>query len=573
MSKIAAIQIKNFRKFKSFYAVFSMRNTICLIGRGDSGKTTILDAISFCLAPSWNIPISDYDFYNCNVKEPIEISVVITGMPDEFKLMDKYGLYCSGWDVENQKIVDATEDGSLTALMIVLTVDESLEPKWEVVNHTSGERTVISAKDRARLNVYMISDFVNNHFAWANGSPLNSLSHATGESLDTASLLGVMRKIRESSKSIDFGDFSELLETIERQATTLGLSSGELSPAFDMKRLAVREGSVCLHNNRDLPLRLMGKGSRRLMSIAIQSAVSSGNGITLIDEIEQGLEPDRICHLVNTLNRNTEGQTFFTTHSGEALTEMNSDDVFWIKDISTPVVLTADAQGLVRNSPWAFFGRKVILCEGKTECGFCRKLGVFFESKGRESLSSIGVTIVNGEGSRFPQYAEVLAKLGMPFLLFCDSDEKTANARKMALAKSGVCVVEWADQDSFEQGIYKELPDSGVVELNKLACELKSMDGASVESARASIIALVQNVDRGVTSETLFADDASFSPPLRNILGRIAKGKKDGGGAWFKNITGGIRVCEIVCGLYDALPLDGYVKKNIQAIEKWIFDV
>ena len=364
MSKIAAIQIKNFRRFKKFYAVFGMRNTICLIGRGDSGKTTLLDAISFCLAPSWNIPISDYDFYNCNVKEPIEISVVITGIPDEFKLMDKYGLYCSGWDVDNQKIIDATEDGSLTALMIVLTVDESLEPRWEVVNHTSGERTTISAKDRARLNVYMVSDFVNNHFAWASGSPLNSLSHAAGESLDTASLVGVMRRIRESSKEINFGDFSELLGTIERQATTLGLSSGKLSPAFDMKRLAVKEGSVCLHNNQDLPLRLMGKGSRRLMSIAIQSAVSSGNGITLIDEIEQGLEPDRICHLVNTLNRNTEGQTFFTTHSSEALAEMNSDDVFWIKDVSTPVVLTADAQGLVRNSPWAFFGRKVILCEG-----------------------------------------------------------------------------------------------------------------------------------------------------------------------------------------------------------------
>lgn len=573
MSKIAAIQIKNFRRFKKFYAVFGMRNTICLIGRGDSGKTTLLDAISFCLAPSWNIPISDYDFYNCNVKEPIEISVVITGIPDEFKLMDKYGLYCSGWDVDNQKIIDATEDGSLTALMIVLTVDESLEPRWEVVNHTSGERTTISAKDRARLNVYMVSDFVNNHFAWASGSPLNSLSHAAGESLDTASLLGVMRKIRESSKEINFGDFSELLGTIERQATTLGLSSGKLSPAFDMKRLAVKEGSVCLHNNQDLPLRLMGKGSRRLMSIAIQSAVSSGNGITLIDEIEQGLEPDRICHLVNTLNRNTEGQTFFTTHSSEALAEMNSDDVFWIKDVSTPVVLTADAQGLVRNSPWAFFGRKVILCEGKTECGFCRRMGIFFESNGHEPLSSIGVTIVNGEGSKFSKYADVLAKLRMPFLLFCDSDEKTANARKIALAQSGVCVVEWADQDSFEQGIYKELPDSGVVALNKLACELKSMDGTDVESARTSIIALVQNLDRGVTADVLFANDASFSSSLRTMLGRIAKGKKEGGGAWFKNVTGGMRVGEIVCGLYDALPLDGYVKKNIQAMEKWLFDV
>lgn len=575
MSRVVKIQIRNFRKFKHFDAVFGSRNVVCFIGRGDSGKSTILDAISYCLAPSWNLPVSDYDFHSCDVSEPIEITSIVTDFPDELKVIDKYGLYCSGWDESNQRVVDATEENCIRALQIVLTIDASLEPKWEVVNSTSNERKPISAKDRAKLNAYMVSDYINNHFAWANGSPLSYLSRVAGESLDTESLLEVARKIRKSSWGINFGDFGELLDTIAGKAIDLGVNPGKLTPAFDMKRLAVKEGAVCLHDSHDIPLRLMGKGSRRLMSIAIQSAVSDGAGITLIDEIEQGLEPDRICQLVHSLRRNTMGQTFFTTHSSVTLAEMGTDDVFWINDVSKPRVLPTDAQGFVRSNPGAFFGKKVILCEGKTECGFCRTLDRFFVSQRQQPFSSLGVVIANGEGSTFEKYARVLLHLDMPFLLFCDSDEKTANLRKDALAKEGVCVVEWQNNDAFEDALYKELPNSGVVELNQLARDLKCEAGDTLEAAQRSMWTVIRNHDRSVTlsSEMLFVDNIPFSEHFRRVLGHAAKDKAKEGGSWFKSITGGIKVGEIVCKLYAKLPQDGYVRQNVDAIRKWIHNV
>ena len=571
MSKIVAMQIKNFRKFEHFNAVFGNRNVICLIGRGDSGKSSVLDALSYCLSSSWIIPVSDYDFHNCDISHPIEISVVITDPPEDFSLMNKYAMYYSGWNEEKRQIGDVTDNGCVPALLIVLTVDSTLEPKWEIINHTSKERISISAKDRARLNVYMVADYVNSHFAWASGSPLNTLSRSAGESIDSESLLTVMRNVREASKNLNFGNFSELLCSVEQQAEGLGLKVEKLSPAFDMKKLAVKEGTVCLHDDNGLPLRLMGKGSRRLMSIAIQSAVSNGGGITLIDEIEQGLEPDRVNNLVHSLKQNTIGQFIFTTHANEALVEMDAEDVFWLRDGGTPVVFTKDMQGLLRKNPSAFFGRKVLLCEGQTECGFCRALNDFFVKDGARPCASVGVTIVNGGGNEFLHYAELFAALNVPCLLFCDSDEDNANQQKSILKDHGIHIVDWDAGDSLEEGVYKDVPDCGVIELNKLALRIKSNDNdADLVAAKESITTLVKNKMNEVTESMLFGEQAMFSIDLRKAIGAAAKGKK---GTWFKSIRGGFCVGNIVCGLYDQLPLKGRVRTNIEMIRKWIYDV
>ncbi len=53
---------------------------------------------------------------------------------------------------------------------------------------------------------------------------------------------------------------------------------------------------------------MKGKGSKRLASFAIQSALVEAGGIMLVDEIEQGLEPDRIKQLVRTLKEQKSGQ-------------------------------------------------------------------------------------------------------------------------------------------------------------------------------------------------------------------------------------------------------------------------
>ena len=105
--------------------------------------------------------------------------------------------------------------------------------------------------------------------------------------------------LRTMSASLGNDDMVELNRPLAKLKTTveqLGLSIGELSTGIDIKENPYTGNSIALHERSDcmeLPFRLHGKGSKRLMSIAIQMELAQTGGIALIDEIEQGLEPHR----------------------------------------------------------------------------------------------------------------------------------------------------------------------------------------------------------------------------------------------------------------------------------------
>jgi len=53
----------------------------CLVGGGDSGKTTVLDAIDYCLGARRSLQFSDYDFHKTDTTEPIKIMVALGSGP------------------------------------------------------------------------------------------------------------------------------------------------------------------------------------------------------------------------------------------------------------------------------------------------------------------------------------------------------------------------------------------------------------------------------------------------------------------------------------------------------------
>ena len=64
----------------------------CLIGPGDSTKTTILDAIELCLNPRPYSMADDCDFYDLKIENRIRIIVTVVGFREQFKAEDKFGL-------------------------------------------------------------------------------------------------------------------------------------------------------------------------------------------------------------------------------------------------------------------------------------------------------------------------------------------------------------------------------------------------------------------------------------------------------------------------------------------------
>ena len=171
MAKIIKLKVSNYRCIQNFEQTFKNQNFICLIGRGDSGKSTLLKAISLVLSPNWNLTFLDSDFFNGNIENPIEIEISLIDFPESFLLEEKFGLYISGYDKDTGEIHNEIHDSHEKVLTIRLTVDKDLAPDWRIVNFRSNETVEIKSRDRAKLNTFLVADYIDKHFSWAQGSP------------------------------------------------------------------------------------------------------------------------------------------------------------------------------------------------------------------------------------------------------------------------------------------------------------------------------------------------------------------------------------------------------------------
>src|SRR6266496_4208013 len=93
---IRHVRIRRFRGVASLDWNIEAR-LVCLVGPGDSTKTTVLDAIGYALSPRWSLPVHDGDFHGGDTSRPIEIQVTVTYPPLRLQAEDKYGHYLRGW--------------------------------------------------------------------------------------------------------------------------------------------------------------------------------------------------------------------------------------------------------------------------------------------------------------------------------------------------------------------------------------------------------------------------------------------------------------------------------------------
>jgi len=124
--QIRHVSISRFRGIRSLNWHLDGR-IICLVGPGDSTKTTILDAIELTLAPKWFVPFTDADFYQVSTEEPISIEVTVGELSDELLADDKRGLYLRGYQ-PNQPLIDDPDDGWEPVITVQLRVSDDLEP-------------------------------------------------------------------------------------------------------------------------------------------------------------------------------------------------------------------------------------------------------------------------------------------------------------------------------------------------------------------------------------------------------------------------------------------------------------
>lgn len=557
MAKLHSINIRNFRGFSEFYYQFAGANFIALIGRGDSGKTTILEAISFVLSPNWTIPLCDTDFHNCNISEPIEITATVYDLPKELIKESKFGLHLETINPKTYEIIprDNIDDlvDAIGGLTIKLTIDNTLEPIWHVINPVDKELISISASDRARLNVFMIADSIDRHFSLSKGSPLFSLvRQAQGNSLNnTSAFLTALRSTQQAMDTTALVDLGEAKNLLVKKAENLGVNLNELTTNFDFRDIVAKDGKISLHSG-NLPLRLKGKGTRRLVSAAIQLSLVNDQGIILIDEIEQGLEPDRTQAFVRELKAHTNAQIFITTHSRDAVVELDAHEIY--RTLGTELYkFNEEHQGTIRRNPEALFARKVIVCEGATEVGIIRALDKYLTDNYSKGLSYYGVRYADGNGTQFVKYCNSFLDAGYSVCVFCDNDDSGVNEAKGDLKTRGAEIIDCNESYCIEQQLFADLPWNAV----------QAMIAYAKENSYDKVVANLKQIKNDFTEDLLDIDSAE----IRTILGKASIKKNK---SWYKTVTHGEKLGEILMSYYNLDVKDGYIYNEISRLIKWI---
>ncbi len=344
--RIVFVEIENFRGIKKLEWAPAARVN-CLIGPGDSTKTTVLDAIELALNPRSYLFADDSDFFNLEIEKPIKVIVTLGALPSEFKADDRYGLRLRGWNAQQSKIEDEAGDGLEDALSLRVMIDSSLEARWSIFNERisadDADPPMLRYKDAQKLTTTRLGPYAERHLGWGRQSVLTKLDDAK-DSINSQ-LADANRAAREAFRQGNPNVFKDTVARAEKLSQHFSVPVREKFTAeLDVQGVNITAAGIALHDGK-LPLRRLGTGSSRLIVSALQHEVGNAH-IALIDEVEHGLEPHRIARLLKYLTASAGmdatvslPQIFMTTHSPVVIRELNATDIFSVRSVDGTTTL------------------------------------------------------------------------------------------------------------------------------------------------------------------------------------------------------------------------------------------
>lgn len=572
MAIIRHIHVENFRGIRSLDWHIGAR-IVCLVGPGDSCKTTILDAIEYGLSPRWGLMLSDSDFYQADTTRPILIELTIGELPESLFAEDKCGLFLRGYDLAGA-IKDDPDDTTESVLTIRLQIDRDYDPKWTLVKTSHPETRNIGNRDREAIAMARLGDDAERHLSWSRGSALSKL---TEENSAAGAVVLAHNAAKTAIAAAPLNELQGVVHRVQQSINEYGVTAAALKPGLDVEGMKLGQAAISLHN-QILPLRVVGLGSRRLAALAVQQTGTGNQAISLIDEVEHGLEPHRIRQVLKKLcngHRQIEGnpapvgQVIMTTHSPTPIMALDISEVQFVRcDQGTVIVSKGDPtcvtelQSLARTLPHAFLARRLIVCEGKTEEAMCRALDDFWaKTHNNMPFGYFGVATVFGNGTQAPAIALALRRLNYEILYFGDSD-KPLNPDEQTLRNAGVEVVVWPGNVHTEGRLALDLRMNDLQKMVDVAAEIFGKQ--EVINCFTTVIGQDAN-PFGTHLNDWFARGRDETA-TRNAVGKAATTL----GGWFKNITAGVCLGQIVANALAAIPgTPTFV--TIKRVEDWIY--
>jgi ABC-type nitrate/sulfonate/bicarbonate transport system ATPase subunit len=563
--QIREITIRNFRSIEQLTWQPSA-SLVCLIGRGDVGKSTVLDALELALCPRAPA-ITDTDFLAGDTSKPIELLVTVGELPEEALEDNRFGLHLRGW----QKIGglrDEPQGDDESVVTVRMTADASLEA--ESTLHTDRqEPKTLSARDRVLFGVIRLGPEIEKHLTWARYTAMWSATK--DRDAVVATLANAFRAARDHVLSDGLPTLADVATSATTQAKQLGAySTTTYRAGLDMQRTAMTLSGIAVHDGT-VPVRLSGLGTRRLVSLAIQRTSVKAGAIVLIDEIEHGLEPHRIRYALKVLRDSVDprddggakGQVLLTTHSPTTLVELSHHQLAICRKPATGITIRTpgkDVQALLRRVPEALLAERVLACEGPTEVGLIRGLRNTWNGSHAFPFEALGTWLADGAGSQGTATALELASLGYTTALFRDSDVPLLPVVRAKLLAAHVDIYEWDGKLATEQRMFTDASWPTVQKLLDIAYAART--SASVLDQVADALG-VPNLPSPQVSD--WRATGKSDDDVRNALGKVAH--KNG---WYKNTTYGELVGETLGAEIRATPTTP-MAQLLSKLEAWLY--
>ncbi|MDQ1350106.1 MAG: 15 protein [Acidobacteriota bacterium] len=402
---IFAVHIQNFRSFSDVWC-FPNPSLNCIIGPNNSGKSTLIAALSIVLdpkAPYYKEDfITQFDYYNCDTTNPITIDVWLRKQENEneeiiTRAFDKF----SRWKITKLEnghpekleaiITDPLNDIQPTAtestdellriqfkatwdektrgaehqLLIVNEIGDPIEPFSQPLRKLIGFNAITSKREPLRdislskrgvFAQFLNDDEINPHFR----KLIDELEENKSGLLDAPGVKQVIERLKIIVAAQVLGDSSGTND----DSVSITFLNSEVSKLRSESCFSIKVGNkqgtgAVPHNAIHVPLEYQGDGIQNLfliISLAEMIKQRTGNYhcIFALEEPEQHLEPSQVKWVYSelckcfgsTVDDAKQNQLFITSHSPALVGEIKGADSL----IIMPVEKTQDISPRIVNA-------------------------------------------------------------------------------------------------------------------------------------------------------------------------------------------------------------------------------
>jgi len=292
---IYRLSIKRFRGIKTL-SWLPGKGVNVILGGGDVGKTTILDAIGLLFSPVNLTNLSDTDYHARDIGAGFDIEAVVSLPPDSGINYQFKPSWPWEW-TETGVSVPSTDDESTTAGEPVYRLrvrgTEDLELAYEIVQPDGSTDSFPVALRRSIGLVRLSGDDRNDRdLRLVQGSALDRFLSDKGLRSRMASALA-KRKVKdelttEAKKALEDLDVAFRQQNLP-DGLDLAITGGQGPSIASLVGLTADRVGI------QLPLANWGAGTRRLSALAIAEQNQGEAPIMIVDEVERGLG----CILIN----------------------------------------------------------------------------------------------------------------------------------------------------------------------------------------------------------------------------------------------------------------------------------